>query len=171
MQDIYQNDWCEQFRWSEQHSFMTWPEHSAAALFNSDSLRSAGRSPAVDFWKERGQRLCGQTNYLHIHIRTDGEKTSVDPFGLTTFLGSTLRKAGWHHACRCCHKQRFPACMCESHRERRKRPRIMAHKEQHHQTRGNEKRFEHQCAENKLWFPLCCDGWAPTQFFMATATP
>ena len=85
MQDIYQNDWCEQFRWSEQHSFMTWPEHSAAALFNSDSLRSAGRSPAVDFWKERGQRLCGQTNYLHIHIRTDGEKTSVDPSGLTTF--------------------------------------------------------------------------------------
>ena len=85
MQDIYRNDWCQKFCWSEQRSFMTWPERSAEALFNSDSLRSSGRSPAVDFWQERGKRLCGQTNYFQAYIRTDGQKNSVDPSGITTF--------------------------------------------------------------------------------------
>ena len=52
-------------------NFMTWPETSAGVIYNSESLRSAGRSPAADFWNQREKKLCGNRNYFQIWVRTD----------------------------------------------------------------------------------------------------
>lgn len=51
------------FEWGEKRVFAKWPTISAEALFNSESLRSAGRSPAVDFWTGRGRKLCGNREH------------------------------------------------------------------------------------------------------------
>ena len=73
MQTIFQRQWQEKFRWGTQ---MHVP---AAALLNSEGLRSAGRSPAVDFWQAKDQtKLCGCRNYYHMHRRTDAAG-SVSP--------------------------------------------------------------------------------------------
>ena len=85
MQDLYKDDWSEKFSWQEKRAFLTWPEKPSEALYNSASLRSAGRSPAVDFWHSRSPRLCGSKNYFQCYIRTDGVKNSVDKSGITTF--------------------------------------------------------------------------------------
>ncbi|CAJ1345601.1 unnamed protein product [Effrenium voratum] len=68
----------------EEKTFVTWPARSADALFNSKSLRSAGRSPARDFWEHREPRLCGNRNYRQVYIRT-GEAGGTDVDGVTTF--------------------------------------------------------------------------------------
>ena len=72
------------FAWEEEKAFVTWPTRSAEALFNSQSLRSAGRSPAVDFWQSRELRLCGNRNYREVYIRT-GEPTGTGKDGISTF--------------------------------------------------------------------------------------
>lgn len=51
------------FEWGEKRVFAKWPTISAEALFNSESLRSAGRSPAVDFWTGRGRKLRGNREH------------------------------------------------------------------------------------------------------------
>ena len=84
MQDLYENDWAGKFQWQEKRPFMTWPETSAEMLYNSESLRSAGRSPAADFW-DGSKKLCGNRNYCQLWVRTDGQKASVDADGLKTF--------------------------------------------------------------------------------------
>ena len=71
---------------------MTWPETSAGVLYNSESLRSAGRSPAADFWDQREKKLCGNRNYFQIWVRTDGQKASADAAGVTTFWVLRARK-------------------------------------------------------------------------------
>ena len=84
MQQLFENDWASRFAWEEEKTFVTWPARSADALFNSKSLRSAGRSPARDFWEHREPRLCGNRNYRQVYIRT-GEAGGTDVDGVTTF--------------------------------------------------------------------------------------
>lgn len=84
METLFKEDWAKRFAWDEEKAFVTWPAISAEALFNSQSLRSAGRSPAVDFWANREPRLCGNRNYRQVYIRT-GEPTSASLEGMTTF--------------------------------------------------------------------------------------
>ena len=84
MQRIFNTDWAGRFEWATPAAFRTWPETPALALFNSQSLRSSGRSCAVDFWNCRERRLCGGHNYYKMHVRTDSSKTE-DPAGITTF--------------------------------------------------------------------------------------
>ncbi|CAJ1453396.1 unnamed protein product, partial [Effrenium voratum] len=79
-----EDDWASRFAWEEEKTFVTWPARSADALFNSKSLRSAGRSPARDFWEHREPRLCGNRNYRQVYIRT-GEAGGTDVDGVTTF--------------------------------------------------------------------------------------
>lgn len=92
MQELYKDDWAQKFQWEQKRTFMTWPEKSAAVLYNSEALRSAGRSPAADFWNEREKKLCGNRNYFQIWVRTDGQKASADPAGVTTFWVLRARK-------------------------------------------------------------------------------
>ena len=94
MQDMYRDDWQEKFQWAEERSFLTWPETAAEALYNSESLRQAGRSPAVDFWKAREGRGAGKTNYYQVWVRTDGQHQSVDAAGITTFWVCRSVKCG-----------------------------------------------------------------------------
>ena len=94
MQDMYRDDWHEKFQWAEERSFLTWPAVAAAALYNSESLRQAGRSPAVDFWKAREGRGAGKRNYYQVFVRTDGQRQSVDPAGITTFWVCRTLKFG-----------------------------------------------------------------------------
>ena len=84
MEGLFRDEWADKFAWEEEKAFVTWPTRSAEALFNSQSLRSAGRSPAVDFWQNRELRLCGNRNYREVYIRT-GEPTGTDREGITTF--------------------------------------------------------------------------------------
>ena len=84
MEKLFENDWATKFAWGEEKVVVTWPAGSAEALFNSQSLRSAGRSPAVDFWLNREPRLCQNRNYRQVHIRT-GEPSSTSKDGITTF--------------------------------------------------------------------------------------
>ncbi|CAJ1405087.1 unnamed protein product, partial [Effrenium voratum] len=78
--EYFQHTYCQK----EEKTFVTWPARSADALFNSKSLRSAGRSPARDFWEHREPRLCGNRNYRQVYIRT-GEAGGTDVDGVTTF--------------------------------------------------------------------------------------
>ena len=64
MQKVYEEDWCDKFSWSEERAFLTWPAQPAAALLNSQSLRSAGRSPAVDYWHERARKAMRKLKLL-----------------------------------------------------------------------------------------------------------
>ena len=74
--------------------FVTWPELPAASLLSSESLHSAGRSPAVDFWQARDQtKLCGSRNYYHMHRRTD-DAASVSPDGMSEFWVMRARTCG-----------------------------------------------------------------------------
>ena len=84
MQAIFETDWADKFDWANPAAFRTWPETPALALFNGQSLRSAGRSCAVDFWSNREKKLCGGHNYYKLYRRTDDSKTE-DPSGITTF--------------------------------------------------------------------------------------
>ena len=83
--NLYKEGWCQKLQWQRNKSFLTWPEEPAETLYNSDALRSASRSPAVDFWKERAPKLSGYRNYYKVSVRTDGQKATVDKNGLTTF--------------------------------------------------------------------------------------
>lgn len=84
MENWFRDEWSGKFAWEEEKAFVTWPTRSAEALFNSQSLRSAGRSPAVDFWQSRELRLCGNRNYREVYIRT-GEPTGTGKDGISTF--------------------------------------------------------------------------------------
>ena len=92
MQALYQDDWQEKFAWGEQKIFRTWPALPAEELLNSNALRNAGRSPAVDSWQGRQKRLCGNTNHYQLYIRADGDADSVDASGLTTFWVMRCKK-------------------------------------------------------------------------------
>ena len=62
-------------------------------LLNSQSTRTAGRSPAVDFWSHREKRLTGLRNYCKLWRRTD--KTSAatqSKDGYTTLWVMRARK-------------------------------------------------------------------------------
>ena len=85
MQQLFENDWASRFAWEEEKTFVTWPARSADALFNSKSLRSAGRSPAREFWEHREPRLCGNRNYRQVYIRTGEAGGTDDVDGVTTF--------------------------------------------------------------------------------------
>ena len=64
--------------------FRTWPENTAQILLNGQTLRSLGRSPAVDFWKARELKVDKTRNHCHVVLRTDApEKPQLD--GLTKF--------------------------------------------------------------------------------------
>lgn len=84
MQEIFQEDFAERYAWGSVCDYFTPSGDEAPALYNSQSLRAAGRSPAVDFWNHRERRLCGGHNYYKVHHRTQGEdKDSWE--GITTF--------------------------------------------------------------------------------------
>ena len=84
MESLYAEDWCSKFAWAESRAFVTWPDQHSAALLNSQALRSVGRSPAVDYWKERGPKLCGNCNHCKVSRSTDASKDVGDPAGVTT---------------------------------------------------------------------------------------
>ena len=93
MQKLFEEDWCKKFQWAERRSFLTWPDKPAMDLLNSQSLRTAGRSPAVDFWSHREKRLTGLRNYCKLWRRTD--KTSAatqSKDGYTTLWAMRARK-------------------------------------------------------------------------------
>lgn len=85
IEKLYENDWVKKFEWHEKREFATWPQSPGESLYNSATLRTAGRSTAVDFWRRREKRLCGQRNFAELWVRTDGAKASVDRSGLTRF--------------------------------------------------------------------------------------
>ncbi|CAE7236065.1 RPL15 [Symbiodinium sp. CCMP2592] len=82
MEDLYKTDWCKKFMWEEARSFLTWPDRPALDLLNSTMLRTAGRSPAADFWDQRAKKLTGLRNHFKIWRRTDKAKGQD---GITTF--------------------------------------------------------------------------------------
>ena len=84
MQKIFRNDFEERYAWGSACDYFTSRSEESEALYNSQALRSAGRSPAVDFWQNRELRLCGGHNYRKIHRRTHGEETDGWN-GMTTF--------------------------------------------------------------------------------------
>ena len=93
MQKLFEEDWCKKFQWAERRSVLTWPDKPAMDLLNSQSLRTAGRSPAVDFWSHREKRLTGLRNYCKLWRRTD--KTSAatqSKDGYTTLWAMRARK-------------------------------------------------------------------------------
>ena len=93
IQKIYKEDWSQKFKWGEKRSFLTWPDRPAQDLLNSQTLRTGGRSPAVDFWANRGKKLSGLYNYFKLWRRTD--KTSAatqSQDGITTFWVMRARK-------------------------------------------------------------------------------
>ena len=83
MSALYSDDWAQHFEWGQHRRFGSWPTAPAQNLLNGQTLRSTGRSTAVDFWQARGQRLCGNHNYAVVHRITDAELTP--PTGSTTF--------------------------------------------------------------------------------------
>ncbi|CAK9086660.1 unnamed protein product, partial [Durusdinium trenchii] len=84
MQKLFSSTWKDQFEWEESKIFRTWPETTASALLNGQTLRSTGRSPAVDFWNARELRMDKTRNYCHVVLRTDNaDNPGID--GLTNF--------------------------------------------------------------------------------------
>ena len=51
---LFHEDWAEKLHWEESRVFQTWPQYPAQELLNGQALRTAGRSPAVDVYTERG---------------------------------------------------------------------------------------------------------------------
>ncbi len=88
---MYSETWKEQFAWGEDANFDSFPRAHAESLLNGGSLRSAGRSPAVDYWRNRQVKLDGRRNHVVCSIRTDpGNKSSPD--GVTTCYVMRSRK-------------------------------------------------------------------------------
>ena len=86
MERLFRDGWSEKFAWSEARVFQTWPQCPAQELLNGQALRTAGRSPAVDFWNNREPKLCGFRNYYKFHRRTDSTTTNASgQEGITTF--------------------------------------------------------------------------------------
>ena len=54
MQQIYTEHWCQKYAWKERRAFTTWPQEPAPALLNGQTLRTQGRSPAIDFLARAG---------------------------------------------------------------------------------------------------------------------
>ena len=77
MERLYEEDWATKFAWQDARVFQTWPQHPAQELLNGQALRTAGRSPAVDFFNERAPKLCGNCNYFKLHWRTDAKTTDA----------------------------------------------------------------------------------------------
>ena len=100
MQKLYTEEWSEKFRWGEARSFLTWPERFAEDLLNSQTLRSAGRSPAVDFWANRDKKLSGQRNYFRVWRRTDPTTSCSqgNKDGMTSFFSGDGGDRGRPHA-------------------------------------------------------------------------
>ena len=67
MQDLYTKVWATKFAWGEPKHFVTWPESPADVLLNGQTLRTEGRSPAVDFWCGRERWDSGAQNYVTMH--------------------------------------------------------------------------------------------------------
>ena len=84
MQEIFQDSWSKKFQWHTKREFPTWPCEVSAALLNGQSLRSLGRSPAIDFWNARETKLSACRNYCVVHQRT-GDSKQETPDGMTTF--------------------------------------------------------------------------------------
>ena len=77
MERLYEEDWATKFAWQDARVFQTWPQHPAQELLNGQALRTAGRSPAVDFFNERAPKLCGNCNYFKLRWRTDAKTTDA----------------------------------------------------------------------------------------------
>lgn len=83
MQQHFAEDWCDKFAWEENKAVLTWPESPAPALLNGQPLRTAGRSPAIDFWTAREKRLCGSRNHCkafrHTGAQDSADRSCVQP--------------------------------------------------------------------------------------------
>eukprot|EP00973_Karenia_brevis_P046015 6373799-Karenia_brevis.AAC.1 len=65
MQEMYTEHWCDIFHWGQPCSFDHYPTEYDDNLLNGGALRTAGRSPAVDFWRNRDNG-----NYRRVSRRT-----------------------------------------------------------------------------------------------------
>ena len=84
MQTIFTDSWSKKYEWSSKREFPTWPQEETGSLLNGQTLRTAGRSPAIDFWNGRDRKLTGHRNYHVVHRRTD-ESSTNPATGTTTF--------------------------------------------------------------------------------------
>ena len=87
------DEWADKFRWDDIKEFATWPTQPAQALINGQSLRTAGRSPAIDFWQHREKNLKGLRNFSKVYRRTSGTDSDGQT-GMTTFWVMHTRKTG-----------------------------------------------------------------------------
>ncbi|CAE7390174.1 unnamed protein product [Symbiodinium necroappetens] len=95
MEKLFHDDWAKKFEWEESRVFQTWPQYPAQELLNGQALRTAGRSPAVDFYTERGRKLCGQCNHYKMYWRTDATTTDASgKDGTTVFYVMRCSKVG-----------------------------------------------------------------------------
>lgn len=78
MQEMYDDHWSDLFGWGEKLSFDHFPKQYDESLLNGGALRSAGRSPAVDFWRNRGEG-----NHQRVHKQTGAADS--DNNGNSTF--------------------------------------------------------------------------------------
>ncbi len=53
MHKLFTDSWQKTFSWGTARSFCLYPRYLSEDLFNGAALRTAGRSPAVDFWVHR----------------------------------------------------------------------------------------------------------------------
>ena len=93
MQQHFEEEWSHTFCWEEEKTFLTWPSEPAQELLNGQSLRSAGRSPAIDYWNHREKKLTGRCNYCKVYQRTSGTDADASK-GITTFWVMQARKKG-----------------------------------------------------------------------------
>ena len=95
MQEMYNDSWQKVFSWGEACSFDHFPTSYDEGLLNGGTLRTNGRSPAVDFWQQRGKG-----NYQQI-MRQTGKYDECD-LGQTTFYVMRKETVGKEAAARAC---------------------------------------------------------------------
>ena len=90
MQCLYRK-WESTFAWGQDCSFDHYPRGFDESLLNGASLRTAGRSPAVDFWTHRAAG-----NYLQKSVTT-GDPNDGEDVGVTTLYVMRAIKTGSVH--------------------------------------------------------------------------
>ena len=94
MQRLYKDTFAHKYAWGQPRTFGNIPKDHARCLINGAGLRSAGRSPAVDFWAKREQQLDGTRNYRKAFAPRSGQRSSVAGETTTVFVMATASKRG-----------------------------------------------------------------------------
>ena len=84
MQRLFKEHFEQRFQWGVHRTFDNFPKEHARDVMNGGALRTVGRSPAVDYWTHRDNRIDGARNHRRIVRRSDGQPAR-DSGGSTTF--------------------------------------------------------------------------------------